>query len=318
MPPFLVELANAANSQLFVQRAGTTRITTRIPAPGRDSEWDAIAAAGETTFIASASTGSGNTFTSAFYRITLSADGKLGQLTELVSGISGMVPVLAASQGGSRIAYMTILGNDTGRQAMIKVITGTATRSWTAPGMDAPGVTGLLGITSFAADGSELGWITGTPTDATTSAIYTGTAWLLPVDSAPGSAIARSREITTGLPGTVPWQTVLSADGRKMYLLSFSAPNAERSGPEADTVSAYSTVDGSLVRTVHSWKGTPANLRIWPSMTAGGSQLLVWGVSGVSGSAAYQVDPATGTAWPVWIYILHNKNMASFRTSIAW
>jgi hypothetical protein len=51
-------------------------------------------------------------------------------------------------------------------------------------------------------------------------------------------------------------------------------------------------------------------------MTIGGSQLLVWG--GVSGSTAYQVDPATGAAWPVWVYTLHDKNLARFSTSIAW
>ena len=53
-------------------------------------------------------------------------------------------------------------------------------------------------------------------------------------------------------------------------------------------------------------------------MTTGGSQLLLWGLSGVSGSTAYQVDPSTGTAWPMWIYTLHDKNLAKFRTSIAW
>ena len=44
-PPFLVELANAAPGQLFVQKAGTTRITARIPAPKGALQWDAIAAA---------------------------------------------------------------------------------------------------------------------------------------------------------------------------------------------------------------------------------------------------------------------------------
>jgi hypothetical protein len=73
---------------------------------------------------------------------------------------------MAASQGGFRIAYMTILGNDTGRQATISVITGTTARYWTAPALDGPGGTGLLGITSFAADGGELGWITVHATDA--------------------------------------------------------------------------------------------------------------------------------------------------------
>jgi hypothetical protein len=79
--------------------------------------------------------------------------------------------------------------------------------------------------------------------------------------------------------------------------------------------SARDRPPGALVRIVHPWKGTPANPGTWPSMTIGGSQLLV---SGVSGPAAYQVDPATGAVWPVWIYNLHDKNMASFRTSIAW
>lgn len=83
-----------------------------------------------------------------------------------------------------------------------------------------------------------------------------------------------------------------------------------------DTLSAYGTVDGTLVRTVHSWTGTRENAAIGPSMTIGGSQLLVW--RGVSGSTAYQVDPATGAAWPVWVYTLHDKNLARFSTSIAW
>jgi hypothetical protein len=88
-PAFLVELATEAKGQLFVQQTGTKRITTRIPAPGGASMWDAVAADGETTFIAAASTGSGGVFAPAFYRLTLSADGKLGQLTKLRSGIWG-------------------------------------------------------------------------------------------------------------------------------------------------------------------------------------------------------------------------------------
>ena len=147
---------------------------------------------------------------------------------------------LTASQDGSRIAYRTILGTILGNGHLdaINVITGTTTRYWTTPALDAPGSTGLLGITSFSADGSELGWITGHATDAVSSVIDTGTAWLLPVDSALGSAASRSHAITTGPPGTIPSSTFLSADGRRMYLLSFSVPATDRSGAEEDILSS--------------------------------------------------------------------------------
>jgi hypothetical protein len=178
---------------------------------------------------------------------------------------------------------------------------------------------GLLpGSLSFTADGNELGFITFRAADTAGPVRAAGTMWLLPVNSAPGSATARSHKVTTGPPGTAPFGTVLSADGQTMYVLSapVSVPSSPRPGrPVSVTLSAYSTADGTLLRTVHTWTGIPDTVATEPSMTISGSQLLVWGVGGTT---AYQVDLVSGATKPVWVYSLHDKDLATDGSSIAW
>jgi hypothetical protein len=186
--------------------------------------------------------------------------------------------------------------------------------------MATPGGTGLLnGTLSFTADGSELGFIMFRIADTVGPVRAAGTMWLLPADSAAGSATARARKVTTGPRDSAPFSTVLSGDGRTMYVLSTPAPvpDSGHISSEPVTLSAYSTADGALIRTVHTWTGVPTGLAIEPGMTIsrGGGQLLIWGVGG---TAAYRVDPVSGAVKPAWLYSLQDKGQAIYDSSIAW
>lgn len=318
-PPFMAELEGAPGGrQLAIQQAGTKRVTARISPPRGGFAWNAVAATSDTTFIAAATKSSNRTYSSALYRLTLSAAGTLSQLTQLSSGIPGEISALAASQDGRRIAYATIPGIS-GNLITLSVTTGTTTRHWTASSMGGPGTIGLMpGSLSLTADGSELGFITFRTADTAGPIRAAGAMWLLPVNSAPGSATARAHQVTTGPPSSAPFSTILSADGQTMYVLSIPASmpySAPPSHSESVTLSAYSTADGALLRTVHTWTGIPDTTATEPSMTLGGSQLLVWSVGG---SSAYQVDPASGTTKPVWVYSLHDKYLSADSSSIAW
>jgi hypothetical protein len=314
-PPFLVELTGTSN-QLAVQQTGTRHVTELIPAPSHLA-WSAVAAAGDTTFIAAVTGTADHTYSSALYRLTLSADGKQSQLTLLRSGIPGGISALAASQDGQRIAYETTPGSARGL-ATLSVITGAATRHWTAPLMSEPDSTGLMpGSLGFTADGSELGFITFTVADTVGPVSAAGALWLLPVDSASGSATARGHKVTTGPAGSAPFSTALSADGQTMYVLSSptSVPDSGHPAPQSVTLSAYSTADGALLRTIHTWTNIPASFSTGPAMTVAGGRLLVWSVGG---TAAYQIDPVSGAVKEVWVYSLRDKDAATNSSSIAW
>jgi hypothetical protein len=313
-PPFIVEIAGApgGGSRLAIQQAGTRRVTALILPPRGAFAWDAIAATSGTTFIAAATTFSGHVYTSALYQLRLSAKGKLSHLTRLQSGIPGQVSALAASQNGHRIAY-TLVSADKGITTL-NVITGATTRRWAVPSADGPGSTGLTDQLSFTADGSELGFTTFTSADNRARAA--GTMWLLPVSSAPGSATARSHKVTAGPPGSAPFSGAVSADGQTMYVLSIptAIPSSRHSDdPVSVTLSAYSTADGALLRTVHTWTDISGMVISIPAMTIGGSQLLVWGIG-----STYQIDPASGAIKPVWVYSMHDSTLISNSSDIAW
>ena len=319
--PFMAELAS---SQLVIQQAGTTRVTGLISPPDGGYTWDAVAAARGTTFIAAATTFSDREYTSALYEFVLSPDGKPSHLMQLRSGIPGDISALAASQDGHRIAYVTL--GLSSNVPTLSVITGTATRHWTEP-LAGPGSTGLVtGSLSITADGSELGFATFTIPENGGTVRAGGTMWLLPVSSAPGSATARSHKVTTGPADSSPYETILSADGQAMYVLSSPStePDSAHSGRTSSvTLSAYSTADGTLLRTIHTWTGIPDTATTGtmpgnaPSMTISGSQLLVWGIGGTT---AYQVDLVSGAIKPVWVYSLHQngKYVRTQSSSIAW
>jgi hypothetical protein len=315
-PPFIVEIAGAAGgSQFVIQQTGTRRITAFILPPRGAYTWDAVAATSSTTFITAATTFSDHVYTSALYQLRLSAKGKLSQLTRLSSEIPGQVQALAASRDGHRIAYTTGPGKN--GMTTLDVITDTTTRQWVVPSMGGPGSTGVMSDhLAFAADGSELGFITFTTADTVGPVRAAGAMWLLPVNSAPGSATARSHKVTTGPPDSAPFSTVLSADGQTMYVLSTptsvpsSRPPVSTTG--SYTLSAYSTADGALLRTVHIWTGISDPFV--PGMAISGSQLLVWGING---TIAYQVDTVSGAAKPVWLYTLHDT-LGINGSAIAW
>jgi hypothetical protein len=317
-PPFMVELTES--EKLAVQQTGTRHVTALIPVPHGPFTWDGVAAAGDGTFIAAATSFSDRTYTSELYRFNVSAAGKPSQLIRLSSGIDGEITALTASLGGHRIAYTTDSNQSSGSTSSttLSVITGTSTRHWTAPALRTPGSTGLLSSSlSLSADGSDLGYIIFRVADTAGPVRAAGTVWLLPVDSASGSATARSHKITAGPLGSAPFSTVLSADGRTMYVLSMptSVPDSGHTAPSSVTLSAYSTADGALLRTIHTWTGLPDTASAQPAMTAGGGQLLVFGLGS---STAYQVDPASGAIKPVWVYSLGNKNWAPDSSDIAW
>jgi hypothetical protein len=186
------------------------------------------------------------------------------------------------------------------------------------PALSGPGSTGLLSDSlSFSVDGSELSFITFRQADTVGGVRAAGTMWLLPVSSAPGSATARAHKVTTGPSGSAPFSAVLSADGKTMYVLSAPAPvpYSASAAPDSVTLSAYSTADGTLLRTIHTWTDSTTTGATAPSITISGSQLLVWGVDGTT---AYQVDPASAVIEPVWVYSQHDKDLTTDSSSIAW
>lgn len=317
-PPFMVE--RTESDQLAIQRTATRHVTALIPLPHGPFAWDGVAAADDATFIAAATSFSDRTYTSELYRFNVSAAGKPSQLIRLSSGIDGEITALTASLGGHQIAYTTDFnqGSNTTNATTLNVITGTVTRHWTAPGLREAGSTGLLPTSlSLSADGSDLAYIIFRIADTVGPVRAAGTEWLLPVDSAPGSATARSHKITTGPLDSAPFSTVLSADGRTMYVLSVpaSVPDSGHTARESVTLSAYSTADGALLRTIHTWTGLPGTISAQPAMTAGDGQLLVFGLGG---STAYQVNPVSGAIRAVWVYSLGNKNLYPDSSFIAW
>jgi hypothetical protein len=316
--PFLVEVRGSAGNQIVVQREGTRDITAAIALPHGPFTWDAVAAAGGRTFVAAATTFSDREYTSAFYRFTLSADGKPGRLAQIGLAVPGEVDGLAASQDGQRIAY-TAIPNIGGTTPAIVTRTGDSALLWTVPGPGGPGRTGLLadGL-SLTADGSDLSFITLRQADTVGPVRAAGTVWRLPTGSAPGSAVTRGHEVTTGPADTAPFGAVLSADGQTMYVLSVSAAlpdSAQSHAPQSATLSAYSTADGALLRTIHTWTGIPAGFTGKPGMAISGGQLLVWDIDGTT---AYQVDLANGATKQVWIYGLTGKYRFSPVADIAW
>jgi hypothetical protein len=315
-PPFMVEVGGAADHQLIVQLAGTRHISASLPPPNGSVYWAAVAAVTDRTFIVATSTYNGPQTSSALYRLKLSANGKPSQLTRLSSGIPGQVTALAVSQDGTTIAYTTVGSSNT--QSTLCVITGASTRSWTVPVIDGPGATGLMPDSlSLSGDASELSFIILTAADTAGPIRATGTVWLLPVDSAPGSATARGHKVTAGPAGTVPLGTVLSADGQTVYDLSVAdgMPGTAHSSTESATLSAYRGLDGTLLSTIHAWTNIRETSDGLLAMTRVGSQLLVWGMAGTT---AALVDPATGATQAVQAYCLQGNRLSGGRVDIAW
>jgi len=315
--PFLLEVAGAlGGTKLAVQQAGTRHVTALIPAPDGALTWDAVSSAGGSTFIAAATTSRDGGYTSTLYRITLSASGKPSEHA-VSPPIPGVISALACSQGGHQIAYA--IPSRTSKAATLSVIYGTGTRHWTIPIAGDPGQTGWLPDSLLlSADGSELGFITVRIADTVGPVRSASTVWLLPVRSAPGSAIARSHKVTVGPPDTAPFSAALSPDGKTMYVLSEATvvpDSTPASRTETATLSAYSTADGGLIRTIHTWTGLAGGTFGSPGLTISGGQLLVWGIDG---SAAYQVDAASGATKPVWIYSLQETNVYVSSSTIAW
>jgi hypothetical protein len=317
-PPFLLEVTGApGGGKLAVQQAGTRHVTALL-SPPQDGlyTWDAVAAVGGTTFIAAATDFRDHAFTSALFRLTLSASGKVSQFTQLSSGIPGEITAVAASQDSDRIAYTAVPEN--GKEATIAVVTGTTTRRYYVALAGGPGSTGLEpGSLSLSADGSDLGFIFFRIADTVGPVRAAGTTWLLPADFAPGNRAEQGHKVTTGPADTAPFSAVLSPDGQTMYVLSMAAQvpgsAAADHAPTTVTLSAYSTAEGTPLRTLHTWTSAPGHTTAEPGMTISGSQLLVWGVDG---TAAYQVNPASGATKPVWVYSLQEPNVAS--AGIAW
>jgi hypothetical protein len=125
-----------------------------------------------------------------------------------------------------------------------------------------------------------------------------------------------------GSTGLMPGDLSLTADGSELAFITFRV--ADTVGPvraagtvwllpvssAPGTLSAYSTADGALLRTVHTWTGVPDASAVEPGMSVSGSQLLVWGL----GDTAYQVDTVSGATKPVWVYSLHDKGQSGAMT----
>jgi hypothetical protein len=309
--PFVVLLpyyGSDAPGRLVVQAAGTRRVTAYVPAP-EGGAWAAVAATGSgTTFIAAATATRG--CSTSLYSLELTPAGDVTSLRPLNAEIQGhTLPFLAASADSQTVAYVSSTCQKITEPGVHAETMGVLT-------LDQSGVSAdrhrnlqqdaYLTSLSLSADGTLLtyvqavdqgtGWLAAQPPS--------GAVWLVRLGSQAGPLQA-GRVIVRGRQGELPVAGALTADGRTLYLLTHTYSARE---PEGITLAAYRTSDGSVQRTLYIWRNvTPVS----PALTAGGNQLLVWGIRQ---PGTYQVDPGTGRVTDFWVY----TPAGEFPESLAW
>jgi hypothetical protein len=283
----VVQLSESSATSLTVQTAGTGHVTGTVPAP-HGQTWESVAATGsDTEFIAAA----GTSCTTYLYILTLSGSGQPATVTPMDMVIGARLAgerSLAASADGRTIGYAAAPCISSGKTVnpvmSVGVVSARGTRrQWSLPaGMFPSSV-------SLSADGSKLAYIDHVPPDGP------GAAWLLPISAPSGKAHAVSRKLKAATSTSSVQSIALSPDGTTAYVLA-----AAGIGPNTLTLTAQQAAAGALPLTLHSWGNVPVILT--PTVTAGGGQLLVWGIYRPI-QHGFQVDPASGRTTSLAVYV---------------
>jgi hypothetical protein len=225
----------------------------------------ALAAAGPGRFVIASQVGDG--CTTRLYRVQVSDQGRLGELSRVGPELHGLVWSLAASAGGQMIGY-TVSGcmkGDPGYIAIFDTRTGF-TRQWgdVDPGGMSPGNVALSGALSMSANGRLLaftGWDVAGNGRNTSQFVR-----VLPTDAPAGTVAERSR-VVIGRPVSQRELAAasLSPSGASFYLCTYTG--------RVSNITSYRTSTGELQQNLASLG--PAQLGCSMTLDPSGRFLLV-------------------------------------------
>jgi hypothetical protein len=275
-PPFLLAL----RPKLQVVSATSGKLIATVPVPVPHYMWTSVAAVGTSnTFVLAANnlTESCSHSRAVFYALTLSASGKPAALTPLSippaspgfseAGFDSETD-LTVSADSSTVAFVSQpcdASYNTHSTDRIVVVRDGFVREWTEPWVLDP--TGL----TLSSDGSILGFVNLTESSPASAG---GSAWMLPLGSAPGVATQRGQRVFADGPAAdaQAQSEVLSAGASTMYIQMLIRGSGQGQYSQ-DQLDAYSTRSGKLIRILHTWDHIDS---IPPIITAGGNEALIW------------------------------------------
>lgn len=242
-------------TSLGVYSSVTGRIVATLAPPQRGRYFQAVAALGDNrTFVAAATVndmpGSTRGCNTQLYRFQLTAQGQPTGLTPLavrsVPGYLDFDTSLAASASGNVIAYATHSCTRAydGSIGVIRLRTGKL-RTWL---FTYPSVPMNL---SLSADGSLLSFASGPSSGPRVGA--GAAAWVLRTRSAPGPLSLRYRQVIhSEHPAAQHFLDVQSAALSPTGAVMFAATAPPR-GTAIETIGAYRTTTGGLIRVIHAF-----------------------------------------------------------------
>lgn len=247
--------AKDPGTSLGVYSSVTGKIVATLAPPQRGRYFRAVAALGNNRTFVVAATANGMPASTRgcntqLYRFRLTAQGQPTGLTPLavptVPGYLDFNTSLAASASGNVIAYATHSCTSAydGSIGVIRLRTGKV-RTWL---FTYPAVPMNL---SLSADGSLLGFASGQSSGPRVGA--GAAAWVLRTHSAPGRLALRYRQVLhSEHPAAQHFRdvqsTALSPTGAVMF-----AATAPPRGTPSETIGAYRTTTGGLIRVIHAF-----------------------------------------------------------------
>ena len=244
--------------RLDVRNVATGALTADPAVPDGDN-WDALAAQGPQTFIASKTELELGPMRSYFYRLAVGSHGQVTSIRRVGPGVDGIVDAAAVTPDGRYVGYMTEIvygphGSDSrGEVVLANLPTGKVIASWPVPVSDE--------IASLSVDGSGntlavSAYSYSNPGVGTNAQIAHGdlTQWtsvLRPATS--GTPLDR-------LPRLLPQAgtLALSPNGRILYEFlqvgKISSQPHHDKNPVTFHLAAVSTRTGSVIRVLHTWR----------------------------------------------------------------
>lgn len=251
VPPFYVTFGGGP---LVVRYSATGQVAGDVTAPPGTSGFGAVAATGDSTFVAAVLSSQQNACLSQLYEFRLNGQGHPGPLMPLqitVPGNFAEVGTLAVTPGGDTIAYSTQLcGYSEGEVGVIS-LAARQVRVWTTYGDNFTWGISLSADASWLAYGAE-----------------SGGAWVLRTSAPAGPASRYARTVSR----TAGW-SALAADGGSLYDCVVSPVGSL--APSHGTVTYYAVnLATGTQRVLARWPGLPSP-QCWASLDPSGRYLLV-------------------------------------------
>lgn len=244
--------------RLDVRNVATGALTADPAVPDGDT-WDALAAQGPQTFIASKTELKLGPMRSYFYRLVVGSSGQVTSIRRVGPGVDGIVDAAAVTPDGRYVGYMTEIvygphGSDSrGEVVLANLPTGKVIASWPVPvndeiaSLSIDGSGNTLAVSAYSYSNSGVG----TYAQIAHGDLTQWTSVLRPATS--GTPLDR-------LPRLLPQAgtLALSPNGRILYEFLqvgkiSSTPHHDKS-PVTFDLAAVSTRTGSVVRVLHTWR----------------------------------------------------------------